>query len=616
MKSWFTLIVFNLVCWVLSNEYIDIQNLGEADKLYKTQYKPQCFNEMRYLQTADPHEDESSSSTAESNTSTEGSTGSTSSDSSSSTTANPSSTTPTGVPSDTSSTTAGPSSATPSGGSPTSDVTDELTLMEDKDDADYNPEFGDTSVYTTNPNLLKKMSQTPRKLFSGSFWSTIGKYAIKNYTDVISKSTLKMVISVGRNGVYRPDSNILGDWFDEQGHRVHPEFTVDESQYYTDIYGLPWHQKVKVDEKGFAYAKNYSDAVKALYTGFGLLTGNPNETDFITSEVNVTMAYTKQLTQYMYPQFNGTNVETAPFTFEDFNKFNYNPKTSGKIVAVLQREYLTKYFGFGMDSCPKWKNFQTKASKDNLLLEEYNTVFAPLIKNLLEKFKDKIDYKPFGLNDTYFRITKEQLESNFTLVKILIEALRSDMDYFQNEPEQFTALRKYILQTAEDFVLTKNLRKFITYELTLYSHLHTFLVIGPFYDLMFDQFNKVIESKGTFPRKFLHFTVSEWIISAIYKMMNYDKSYYRGGWDPNDSASNKEKWFYKKMPFVYFGYNIQFELWEMKEKSRAYYYIMFRENLAAKPLFILKAEDFMWALKLFYMDPNFDPEERVFWCGS
>jgi hypothetical protein len=604
MKNWFIITILYHIINVLTNDFIDVQNSEEAEKLYKTDYKSQCTSSLRYLQTdANPEVITNLSTDINPPTGTNNSGNAES----------PSSTT---LPS-------ASDNSNPVYTQPTNSIINDISVSNTTNgsaagwaiDTDYKPASNSTSIYDNNPNLLNKLIQTPRKLFSGNFWNTISGYIFKNYTDISSKAKLKMVFTLARQGVYRPDSNILGDYYDSNGNRIKSNFIFEENEKYTDIYGNLWPLKYVIDEKGYEFAKNYSESLKSLYTDLGLLTGNPNETDFVTTEKNVTLVYSKKVIQYLYPKFNATNIETAPFSFEELDKFSYNPKIAGKVLAILQREYRTKYFGFGMDSCPKWANFQQKAMKDTFLLKEYNSTFIKLIDAWEHKFQGKVYYKTVGSNDTYLKIDRNQLETNLTLVAILTEAFRSDMVYFETDPEQYTSFKKYILETDEDFAMIKNLRKFLTYEFILYSNLHTFLVVGPFFDLMFAQFNKLIAAQGTYQRKMMHFTVSDWIISAIYKMFYYDKTYYRYNWDPND-PNNNDKWIYKKLPLITFGYNIQFELWEWKDKSRSFFYIMFRENLAKEPTFILKAEDFMWALKLFYLDPNFDNEERVFWCGQ
>jgi sulfur relay (sulfurtransferase) DsrC/TusE family protein len=621
MKIFFHVVIFtSVICYILSNTNFDTQEIEENDKVYVYQSKSQCYSALRYLQTTDT-ETNSDTNSQSSSTDTGSSDSQNTSSNSQPTNQNPSSTTTPTVPT-TTSTPASSSSTTDTNHNPLSstsstDSTDDAeptlaSAASEGDDSDYNTSSNVTSIYDTNPHLAKKLASMPRKLFSGNFWDTIQNLR-RNYTEIGSIATIKMSISLIRNGVARPDSDILGDYYTADGVPVRSEIPFNEVENYTDILGVPWHQKYQIDEKGFKYADSYADSLTKLYTRLHLLTGNPNETDFISMERNVSIAYSKRVMQSMFPQFNGTNVETAPFTFEDLANFSYNPRTSGKILAILQREYSAKLFGFSMDTCPKYKSFQKKAMNEKALLDEYNEAFDVYIKRLVNKFANRIRYSPMGTNDTYLQMTEQQLRSNTTLIHILAEVLRADFTYFDGDDLAMAELKKDLILTDDDYNFIKNIRKFAGYEIKLYSHLHTFLIVGPFYDFMFSEFNKMISSQGAYTRKLINFTVTDYVIAAIYKLFHYDKSYYRPYWN----LTATKKFLYKKLPLITFGYNIQFELWEEKQsKTKSNYYIMFRENLAQEPLFILRAEDFIWAMKLFYMDPNFDTEERIFWCGA
>jgi hypothetical protein len=78
----------------------------------------------------------------------------------------------------------------------------------------------------------------------------------------------------------------------------------------------------------------------------------------------------------------------------------------------------------------------------------------------------------------------------------------------------------------------------------------------------------------------------------------------------------KKNMIYENCPFIDFGYSVSFELYENQERSQKVYYIGFRQNNNDSLTFLMSGENFIEAIKLFYLDPTMTPRERKFWCRS
>jgi hypothetical protein len=119
----------------------------------------------------------------------------------------------------------------------------------------------------------------------------------------------------------------------------------------------------------------------------------------------------------------------------------------------------------------------------------------------------------------YLIINQQQLLSNFTLGSILVNEFYANLVNSMGNEDKINKLYEVIPKDLieSDFFALKN---FLTYEYVLYSHMHTYLMVSPFYERMFTEFNKAIKDIN-YTRKYLYYSASKDVIAALFKLFYF-----------------------------------------------------------------------------------------------
>jgi hypothetical protein len=257
-----------------------------------------------------------------------------------------------------------------------------------------------------------------------------------------------------------------------------------------------------------------------------------------------------------------------------------------------------------------------KAESDVFLKTIYRKRFSKILNCFVNYFKDKQNFYLLNTDTIGLNITNENILSSFNLGQILVESFYSDYVNSLGDDEMLNKLYQIVPKEIIASELFK-LKSFFTYEYVLYSHIHSYLLISPLYERIFNEFNKAIKDQN-YTRKYLYYTGSDHVISSIFKLLYYKHpDYVRTSEDDKLSEEEmlKKRMLYLDCPFIDFGYSLNFELWESQERSQKLYYIGFRQNNNPNLTFFMAAENFLEAMKLFYLDPTMTTDERKDWCG-
>jgi hypothetical protein len=469
----------------------------------------------------------------------------------------------------------------------------------------------DTQSTTTN---LGRQRKAKYKSDTGSFLDDLKNRELElNITNPSKNIKLRMAIAVSRPGLFRPEANLIGEYQPIVQSSSSISTVRNEPK---DILGMRWDPRFLISDKGFKYAQRFANQSINLYKSLKLSNfTNINETDFVSVERNVSITYTQKVFQDFFKEFKNAIIESTDYTDEKLDKFLFTNKIGSKTIGYLLKDYNHLYFGFGYKTCPKFISWMNRAEDDKFLKTVYQTKFEKTLNSLVDYFKDKQSFYLFNTDIKVFNFSKDQIFTNFSLTSTIIEAFYSNYVNSMGNEENLNQLYKII---PKDIVQSElfAIKSFFQYEYILYSHMHTYLLVSPLYERIFTEFNKAIKD-SKYTRKYLYYTASEHVLSAIFKLFYFKyPDYVRTNDDYNLKAEEmlSKKMIYNDCPFIDFGYNIAFELWESQDRTHKTYYFGFRQNNNPSLTFLMTGETFLEAMKLFYLNPTMTVDERRFWC--
>jgi hypothetical protein len=471
-----------------------------------------------------------------------------------------------------------------------------------------------TANNTTNTSSLTRQNKTTYLSTSGSFLDQVLDPNLKlNVTTLPKNAKIRMAITVARPGLFRPEEDPVGQYKPIN----QPSDYIKQSEA-SDLFEMPWNPSYNIEEQGLNYALKYATDCKKLYTNLKLTNfSDINETDFISVQRNISISYTQKIFQGFFNSFNNSIIESTDYTDDKLDNFLFTNKVGTKTIAYLLNNYDNLLFGFGYKRCSKYINWLQRAESDVFLKKFYQSRFENILNHFGKFFENRTEYYSFNNDQIVYKINAQQIKSNFSLAINIFNAFYSNL---VNSQGNQTSLEKLYEIVPKDVVEADlfSLRMFLLYQYDLYSHMHSYLLISPFYERIFKEFNKAIIDPN-YTRKFLYYTGSDHVLAAFFKLFYY--KYPEFVKTPNDDklegdALLQKDMLYKNCPFIDFGYNIAFELWESQDRSQKTYYVGFRQNNNQSLTFLMTGDNFLEAMKLFYLYPTMTVTERSFWCGT
>jgi hypothetical protein len=472
--------------------------------------------------------------------------------------------------------------------------------------------------------------------------------------DTLGKgATLEMVFMLHYPGKFRRKESLTGTFYkpidlidlnddSSDDSSSSPTFNV------VDLFNITW-ENTKIE----ALIPNITDKeanllaanIKSMYRQqFSLLTNNTKEFSIIAQN-SFFKEYGKQMIHTFYANDNVTeytDVITENFDFKLYNQSYWNHESFYPVIPILNLEYVSKLFGFGIvESCSLFNNWKKLAiknidlndyfySKFNDTLQSWNIMYKPLVGFFVKGAKanePEINFSTWLTNDG----TDPVGIQNFY---IFANALYSAYSVFGEK-----SVKKYLPKGGIKEL--QEMLKFLNYEYLLYSQMHSYLIISPFFEFMFQEFNVRLKNGETknvteselpnLKRKLTLLIAQDYVFYAIWKMYNFrealypkyskEASYGDGNgnlYDINDElipkwSTNTTKLPYSNYTFVPFGYTLSFELWK---KSNNEFDIVLRENFNQQPVFTLSKFDFNDAFQQILLEPGFSAKERERWCGK
>jgi hypothetical protein len=467
----------------------------------------------------------------------------------------------------------------------------------------------------STPPPIGRQTKTKYKIMDGSFLDEILNSSLKlNISRIPKTAKLRMAIVISTPGVHRPEADNIGQF---KPYIATQSINIMQ-QVPEDIFGMQWDIRRNINEKGLKYAEKFAQKSKSLYQRLGLTNfSDINETDFISVESNLTITYTQNVLQYFFTQFKNAIIENSEYTDDKLDNFEFTNKIGNKMIGNLLKDYNDIYFGFGYKKCPKFKAWMNQAESNTFLLKYYQARFNKTLNAFAKYFEDKPNFYSLNSDQPYLKITENQLLTNFTLGSILVNAFYANLVNSMGDEDSMNKLYEIIPKELVESDLFA-LKSFLTYEYVLYSHMHTYLMVSPFYEQMFKEFNKAIRDSN-YTRKYLYYSASEDVLAALFKLFYFktpDFTITRYDYKIDIADTLKRSLLHQNCPFIDFGYSVSFELYENQERSQKVYYIGFRQNNSDSLTFLMTGENFIEAIKLFYLDPTMTPAERKFWCRS